>query len=576
MKSLQSELFESQVAIQDNAKLIGKYKNDKIKLKGHLKVTRQNNEVLRNMVDELKTKNEEIGGQLLESKVKIANGTNEIAFMKTKVEEFRNRTENSEKKVEELEALVEKLKTDKLELVFDLQNCNQTDADFIKAQQKIKKCNGDLDVLVEKSLRCHSENASNQKLIHELETNQTKLNLDLASLKSTDADLVISQLETKECNTALQAEKTETLNCKSIKETCEINLADEYQKNQNLQVQNSNLTKSSESLRKKIQESEMKSEKLEQKVRELKTDKLKLVSDLQNCNQTAADLIEAQQKIKECNGDLEVLAEKSLRCHSENASNQKLIHELETNQTKLNLDLASLRNTDADLVISQLKTKECNVALQAEKTETLNCKSAKETCEIELADEYQKKQNLEVQNSNLTEFAEVSSRKSQESEMKNEELEQIIRELKIDKLKVVSDLELMQLLFDTVNIKQVQNQLSSEKFLNRNFDANAWLVSTSGSLGDLQCFEMNEKLLKLTRILKERCVKHVSYLASERSKLSSKLSSGKDALIRRNVQLDMALCSKFSKEYFPLGFENLMPQSLKDLCGDLQGIILKN
>ena len=55
------------------------------------------------------------------------------------------------------------------------------------------------------------------------------------------------------------------------------------------------------------------------------------------------------------------------------------------------------------------------------------------------------------------------------------------------------------------------------------------------------------------------------------NKESSKLSAEKDELIKKNLLLDNALCSKISKKYFPFGFENLMPQSLKNLCGDLQG-----
>jgi len=56
MKSLQSQLNESRIASQENAKLIQKFQNDKLKLKGHLKITRENNQVLRNMVDELNKK----------------------------------------------------------------------------------------------------------------------------------------------------------------------------------------------------------------------------------------------------------------------------------------------------------------------------------------------------------------------------------------------------------------------------------------------------------------------------------------------------------------------------------------
>ena len=55
------------------------------------------------------------------------------------------------------------------------------------------------------------------------------------------------------------------------------------------------------------------------------------------------------------------------------------------------------------------------------------------------------------------------------------------------------------------------------------------------------------------------------------NKETSKLTAEKDELIKNNLLKDNALCSKISKKYIPFGFENLMPQSLKDLCGDLKG-----
>ena len=49
------------------------------------------------------------------------------------------------------------------------------------------------------------------------------------------------------------------------------------------------------------------------------------------------------------------------------------------------------------------------------------------------------------------------------------------------------------------------------------------------------------------------------------------MSAEKEEVSRDNLLLDNALCTKIAKKYFPFGFENLMPKSLKDLCGDLQG-----
>ena len=113
---------------------------------------------------------------------------------------------------------------------------------------------------------------------------------------------------------------------------------------------------------------------------------------------------------------------------------------------------------------------------------------------------------------------------------------------------------------------------STEKVLKRNINASDWSVSASETLSDLTCHEMNQELLNLTIAEKERCDKQALDFASEES---LKLSNEKDELIKNNLLLDNALCSKISKKYFPFGFENLMPQSLKDLCGDLQGNLEK-
>ena len=59
------------------------------------------------MVDELKTKNEEIEGHLQESKAKITNGTNEIAFMAKTIDTLTSKKVESELKVEELEEKLE-------------------------------------------------------------------------------------------------------------------------------------------------------------------------------------------------------------------------------------------------------------------------------------------------------------------------------------------------------------------------------------------------------------------------------------------------------------------------------------
>ena len=54
-------------SLKSDVKRIEKLTKDKISLKRHLKVTRHNNGVLKSMVEELTTKNEEIEGNLQET-----------------------------------------------------------------------------------------------------------------------------------------------------------------------------------------------------------------------------------------------------------------------------------------------------------------------------------------------------------------------------------------------------------------------------------------------------------------------------------------------------------------------------
>ena len=80
---------------------MAKLKNDKLTLKRHLKVTRHDNSVLKNMVDELKTKNEEIEAHLQESKVKIASETSEMTLMKKTMKESALKVEKLEEELAE-------------------------------------------------------------------------------------------------------------------------------------------------------------------------------------------------------------------------------------------------------------------------------------------------------------------------------------------------------------------------------------------------------------------------------------------------------------------------------------------
>ena len=106
-------------------------------MKRNLKVTRHNNGALKNMVDELKSKNEEIEGHLQESKAKITNRTSEIALMKKTIEDLTNKNDKSELKVEELQKTVGELKTNQTEV----QNLQVQNSALIKSLEQLKKKN---------------------------------------------------------------------------------------------------------------------------------------------------------------------------------------------------------------------------------------------------------------------------------------------------------------------------------------------------------------------------------------------------------------------------------------------------
>ena len=94
-------------------------------------------------------------------------------------------------------------------------------------------------------------------------------------------------------------------------------------------------------------------------------------------------LQETKQETKKCNEDLEVLTTKNLQCQSENVSNLKQILELEANQTKLFSDLDNLKSVEADLAISQQKLEECNANIEAGTMKNLQCEADKKKCQNE-------------------------------------------------------------------------------------------------------------------------------------------------------------------------------------------------
>ena len=220
---------------------IQKLAKDKTTLKHHLKVTRHNNGVLKNMVEELKNKTEVIEGHLHETKAKVLTGNNELAILKKQNEEWKINNEEIKTKYETVKREYEEVKTEngnlKTELV-DMKAKNEVlkfeNEDLKPQNQELRTTNGELKVKNEElktkvenienkieletktARQCQSENDSNLKLILELKTSQSEMNSDLEDCKTTDADLMISKEELKECLEELDFEMKKNIPPKAV------------------------------------------------------------------------------------------------------------------------------------------------------------------------------------------------------------------------------------------------------------------------------------------------------------------------------------------------------------------------
>ena len=187
----------------DNVKQLVKLKNDKLTLKRHLKVTRHNNGVLKNIVEELQTKNKEMEGQLQEFKVQIANGTSKVTFLNKKIEQLTTQNEVSENKVKELKDKVQQLNTSQ-------ENYKNTDADLVISQQELKECNEEFDAEIKENLQCKSDKKTYQeKLEAEVKEHKNLQTKNSKTLKSLEESRMLSSANQKlaqQCQEQLEDE----------------------------------------------------------------------------------------------------------------------------------------------------------------------------------------------------------------------------------------------------------------------------------------------------------------------------------------------------------------------------------
>ena len=192
------------------------------------------------MVEELKSKNEKIEDHLQEIKAK---GNNELAILrkqneelkinndevktkyenlKTEIEDMKTEDENLKTKLEEVKTENGNLKAELVEMKSknedlkykneDLKSKNEATMDKNeKLKTSVENLEDEIEVETRTSRQCQSENVSNIKLIQELKASQSEMSSDLENCKTTDADLLISKEELKECLEELDAEMKKNL-----------------------------------------------------------------------------------------------------------------------------------------------------------------------------------------------------------------------------------------------------------------------------------------------------------------------------------------------------------------------------
>ena len=176
-------------------------------------------------------------------------------------------------------------------------------------KMKVETIEDERDAETEKGVQCQSENLENLELIQELKTTESKFTLELENCKTTDADLVISNQELKECDGELDSELTKNLQCESEKKTCEVEIISKNEKILELRSKNKKFTSELESqsaehiiTKKELHDCEEELEDEIQKNKNLQIQNSKSVKALEESRSTASA---NQRQAQECQNELE-------------------------------------------------------------------------------------------------------------------------------------------------------------------------------------------------------------------------------------------------------------------------------
>ena len=291
------------------ARTMAKLSAENVKLQRQLKVTRQNNAILRKQKSDLTLANEKI-------KADYATGNTELIVMKKKFAELK-------KNNTEISSDLTSSRNEKDELMNELQDVDKELDDEIKIRLK---CQSEKLELVAKDL-------TNQQLVLELKRNISKITSELEMRESENADLVIVNKEHEDCKEELE---------------------DKIQKNDHLELENSVISKS-------LQESK-------QEALNNQTVYKKCQESLELEIKEKTELMESLQEVdKELDAEVQI----RLKCQSEklelvakDLTNQKLVLELKTNITKTASELKMRDSEKADLVIANKELEDCKEELK--------------------------------------------------------------------------------------------------------------------------------------------------------------------------------------------------------------------
>ena len=241
------------------ARTMAKLSAENVKLQRQLKVTRQNNAILRKQKSDLALANEEI-------KSDFASGHAELIVIKKKFDEMK-------KNITEISSDLTSARKEKDELMESLQDVDKE----LYTEIKIRlQCQSEKLELIAKDL-------TNQQLVLELKGNISKITSELEMRENENADLVIANKE---------------------HEDCEEELEEEIQKNDQLELENSVISKSLEESKQEALNNQTAYQKCQESLEHEITEK----TDLEDSNasidqeilQLKTNLNETQEEFSSC------------------------------------------------------------------------------------------------------------------------------------------------------------------------------------------------------------------------------------------------------------------------------------